>query len=740
MGLAKRNNGISANHGVVWVCILVTAGFPAIAHAFGLPETDAPIPKSDYHIGPAVSDDKPVMLQADQIDYDQQNNIVYASGHVEITQQQTVLLADAIIYDQSAGTVQAMGHIIMLEPSGNVLFADAVALKDDMKSGVIESFKARLSDDSLFVANGAKRIDENHIELYKAAYTPCPCDRDGKTANPTWAIHAEHATIDQEKQKVSYENAYFSALGVPVLYTPYFSHPTPDAENQSGLLMAEFLQSRNLGAVFKQPIYYAIDPDKDLTLTPIVTTKEGLVLAGNYRQLYDEGLLKLDGSFTNADKRNALGKRDSGRELRGHIDAKGAFTINEKYDWGFNVRRATDETYLRLYNFSNDPFLNSRIYAQGLNFIEGSKRSYASIEGLSFQGLTNQDASALVPVVAPLINFAWQSDPLQHNARLSFDANSMALFRDRGSDSRRISGTARVNVPYVTDNGQVFDVETQLRTDIYNVSGVQLSNNANYDGTTGRVIPQFAVNWRYPFINRGENSSLLIEPITNFTISPGGGNPEKIPNEDSLLPDFNDTNLFSSQRFPGYDRVENGPRLSYGVRAQAEIEGNKYADLLLGQQYRFIDDPNFPIANDLTSDFSDYVGRVGLGYAPFDIAYRYRIDKDSLSPNRSEIELGYNRKPFTLSTSYLKLRNDPILNEREVVNGVGTVSLDENWGLIANGSRDIALRQTINTSGGVIYKNECVNITTMVGKDYTNLLDVRPSLAFWFRVSLKNMD
>lgn len=703
-------------------------------------EADLALPKSKYKVGPVVSQNTPVTLQADQIDYDQQHNVVFAQGHVEIVQSGTILLADTIIYDQNLNTVQAMGHVSMLESGGNVFFAEALALKDDMKAGVIQQFKARLSDDSLFVANGAKKIDENHMELYRVAYTPCKCDRDSKTGNPTWAIEADHATIDQVKQRVTYENAYFNAFGVPILYTPYFSHPTPDAENESGLLLPELVQSRNLGLVFKQPVYYAIDPDRDLTLTPIITSKEGVVIASAYRQMFDSGLLKLNGSLTSAENRDDLGNHSNGRQTRGHIDAKGAFQINENYDWGFNVRRASDETYLRLYNFSNDAYLNSRIYAEGFNFVGDTDRNYASIEGLSFQGLTQQDATALIPVVAPLVNFNWQSQPMQYNSRLSFDGNTMALFRDRGSDSRRLSGTARANLPYVTPGGQIFNFETQLRTDIYDVSDVQLANNAEYSGITGRVIPQFSVNWRYPFINQMENSSLLIEPITNFTISPGGGNPSHIPNEDSLLPDFTDANLFSNNRFAGLDRVENGPRLSYGVRGQAQLFNDKYFDAIVGQQYRVINDPNFPISNDLTSDFSDYVGRVGLTYSPVNIAYRFRLDKDSFSPSRSEIELGYNKKPFGLATSYLRLKNDPILGAREVVTGVGTVNLDDNWGLIANGSRDIDLGQTINTSGGVIYKNECVNITTMVGKDYTNLLDIKPSLSFWFRVSLKNLD
>ncbi len=81
-----------------------------------------------------------------------------------------------------------------------------------------------------------------------------------------------------------------------------------------------------------------------------------------------------------------------------------------------------------------------------------------------------------------------------------------------------------------------------------------------------------------------------------------------------------------------------------------------------------------------------------------------------------------------------------MLGSREVVTGNMSVNLNENWSVTANTSRDLHLDQTVTANTGIAYKNECVSLTTMVGKDYTDLLDIKPSLTFWFRVSLKNLD
>ena len=709
-------------------------------------DQDHSLPKTQVKEKAPISNKDPVVLTADQVDYDQDHDVVYASGHVEVVQGETVVIADHILYDRAKDTVQAMGNVSMLEPSGNVYFGDTVDFQREMKTGVIQNFKARLSDDSVAVASHGNKINEYVTNLTHVAYTPCKClDDKGQPRTPFWTITSDKAKIDKQENEMIYRDAYLNLGGeVPIMYTPYLSHSLPGAENESGLMIPTILRSRNLGEEYWQPVYYTIAPDKDITLTPVFTTKAGEVIASDYRQKFDNGFMDLKGSITSAPNFDAAGNHAPGHEVRGHVDANGEFKVGENYDWGFNVKRATDDTYMRIYHFGNDSLLTSRVYGEGFNVVGDESRSYASAEGLSFQGLTGQDNAKLIPVVAPLLNFNWQSSPDRYlyfdNSRLGFDANSMVLYRDTGAQSRRISGTMKWDAPYVSDDGQVVETELLFRTDLYDVDKVQLENGDTYNGVTGREVPQGSVTWHYPFINTLEDASVMVEPVVNVTVSSNGGNPEKIPNEDSGLPDFTDANLFSSERFAGYDRVESGARTSYGIRAQAQVFNDKYIDGVIGQQYRANNDPNFPITNDLNSHVSDYVGRIGLTYSPFNIAYRFRLDKDNLYSNRNEIDAGYNLLPVNLNFSYLSLKKDPVLPNRETITGNGSLRLDENWSLIMAGSRDLLLDQTVSVSSGVVYKNECTTLTTMVVKDYTSIADVRPALSFLFKVSLKNLD
>lgn len=692
--------------------------------------------------GNIVSDSKPTLLTADRIDYDQENDVVVASGKVEVAQGDTLLLADTLTYDRTKDIVTARGHVSVMDETGSVTFADEVELRDQMSSGVAEQFKARLNDDSLFAAKRAVRVNENVTELDDAVYSPCKvkCAEPGEREyDPLWQLRADHVKIDEEKQTVTYTNAEMQLYGLPVFYTPYLSHATPGADGKSGLGAPEFQRNDNLGSVYKVPFYYAIAPDKDVTITAEQTSQEGPVMFADYRQKFDNGKMTFDGSITDPQDRDPQGNPIPGRRMRGHVFTKGDFSEGEDTSWGFDIQRTTDDTYMRKYDIDDNTVLNSRVYGETHNFMSVSDRNSLSMDALAFQGLTTLDDAQKIPLILPLVNFGFESDPMSNGGRYFANSNAMVLSRDIGAESRRLSNTVGWRLPYITGDGQIIEFKTQLRSDIYDVSDVALSNGSLYSGTTGRVIPEASALWRYPFIDQMESGSIMIEPVVNMAVSSSGGNPERLPNEDSLVPEFTDTNLFSDDRYPGYDRVEHGPRVSYGMRGLVNYE-QAYIDGLFGQYYRMQEDRNLPISNDITDTLSDYVGKVGIQYQPFYLAYRFRLDRDTLAAHRKEVDLSYTGKRFTMSAAYLSLQNDPVFATREEISGLATVNLNKNWSTGFTAREDLQLRQVTNIGGELNFKNECVNVSGVVNREYTRDREVKPATKYLIRFVLKNLN
>ena len=688
---------------------------------------------------PGSGNKQPVLLSADQLGYDKRNAQVVAQGHVEVVQGGIIVLADRITYNQTTNEIFANGNVSVRQPDGNVMFADNVRLKDNLQAGLIQNFRARMADNSLFAAREARKTSPTTTELDYAVYSPCKVCAD---KDPLWQFKAKKVRVDEAEQTVTYNDAILELWGVPVAWTPYFSHATPGADPKSGFLTPEWRLNSLLGTSIRTPYYVPIAPNMDATITPQFNTEEAPVIAGEFRYLNEHGIAKFAGSITDPEKRNALGDRVAGREVRGHIDANGRFAYNDTWDWGFDVRRATDDTYLRRYDINNQDLLTSRLYAEGIQSGTG-ERSFASVQGLAFQRLTEEANPDSSPLVMPLADYWWQSQPGWMNSRFDLSANTMLLARTDGPQSRRLSLDGGWELPVIAPGGHVLTAGLNLRGDAYSVDNVpQLPSGQDYDGTASRLIPEASLEWRYPLINEyAPARSLLLEPVAQLMVSPQNLSNGKIPNEDSQVLEFNDNNVFDINRYPGYDIIETGPRANYGLRGQWQFADMDYANFLLGQNFRTSNDNQFPFSNDVRDEFSDYVGKFGVDLGTWlSSSYRFRLDPDELIARRQEFNTSFFFQPVTLNLDFIDLSDDPFLGNRAEVITNGSLELTEQWAFLAGARRDLENDAMIDANGGFRYQDECLTLFASIARSFITDRDIEPATTFLFRVGLKNLE
>jgi len=689
---------------------------------------------------------KPAEIEADSMNYDKEAKIVTAEGSVQITQGEIVLFADKVVYDQNANIVKADGNISLVEPGGNVLFAENIELKDDLKKGIIHKFRVKFIDESRMTAKKAERVNEALTILEEVTYTPCKTCEKEPDAKPLWQVRAKKATIDEEKQRVKYNHAFFEIKGVPALYTPYISHPTPDASRKSGFLIPKYSTDKIFGTTVKTPYYYNISPNKDLTLTPIFTSKEGPILAGDYRHLLKSGEFNLKGSITNPDRVDVNGNQIAGREVRGHIEGEGNFAISDIWSWGFKGKRSTDDTYLEKYDFGEEDVLTSRVFATAIE-----NRNFFHTESITFQGLRSNDDPGATPLILPSATAHYETEPGFHGSRFIADANLMVLTRDEGVSSNRLSLKGGWNIPHITKSGHVFELKTSVRGDGYFVDEVQEDttnpNSRELDGTTSRFIPEAQLGWKLPVVNQIKDKQIFLEPTANFIVSPYGGNPNKIPNEDAQDIEFSDENVFDSNHFTGYDRIESGPRMNYGIRGRVSDSKHGELSFLLGQNYHVKKNNNFSERTGLDGHFSDFVGRVGyLKDDIFNLAYRFRVDDETFAVNRNAITAGVNVKPVRFDVDYLSVdenfdtTNTSLGDEnRELILASTSIDLNEQWNISGNGHRDLEDGEWVSTKANLLYKGDCVDVNFSWFKEFTRDRDIRPNTTLSLQISLKNL-
>lgn len=682
---------------------------------------------------------KPVLITADNLDYNQTTGGVVARGNVEISQESRVLLADEVHYNERTQTVVASGNVSLLEPDGTVLFATYMKLTDEMKAGVINSIRVLMIDNARMAGRQGTREGGQTTSLERAVYSPCNLCEDDPARAPLWQIKAYRVVHDQVAKEIQYQDAFVEFFGVPVLYSPYLSHPDPTVKRKSGFMMPSIGNSSELGTRVSIPYYWAISPERDITITPIITSEQGMVLKGDYRALTDRGSYNLSGSITYADLYDSDTGSTSREGWRGHIFGAGKFVIGNNSRWGFALQRASDETYLQRYSFQSFDRLRSQVYAE--SFLGDS---YFTVNAYWFQSLRATDDSRATPLVAPWTTYNFVGRPDRLGGRTFVNADALVLNREQGISSRRLSLRSEWQRPFISQFGEVYTLTLGLKGDGYSTDGIVDTNGDGPNNLAGRFLPEGSLEWRLPFVRSLGTWRQTLEPLASVTVSPYGGNPVGIPNEDSTAVAFDTGSLLQSSRYAGLDRIESGPRAMAGLRTGLYASGGGSGSFMFGQAFRMKRDDGFSDQSGLSGTRSDYVGRIDLlptNY--FDITQRFRLDVDDLSLNENEVvaSLGPSRIKFNIG--YLKAKGDPTdasLPDREEINTRIGLRLDEYWSVSGTIRRNLLDRgQTISQGASLSYRDECLIASVLFNQRFTRDRDIAPSTSINFVVQLLNL-
>lgn len=683
---------------------------------------------------PAGGLDLPFVFDADELKFDREKGVLTASGSVQIMQGERVLLADQVTYDRTRNRISARGNVTLIQPKGDVVFADRVELSGDFKDGVIEGLKMRLADNARLAAAGGRRTGGNRTEMRKAVYSACkPCKENPERA-PTWQIKAAKAVHDEVYKEVEYTDAFIEIFGIPVLYTPYFSHPDPSVKHRSGILTPTYGSDSLLGAIVSVPFYVNIDPNEDVTVTPIYTSKEGVVLSAEYRRLFTIAMLTAEGSIKEGNS------EDSSKEFRGHFFGKFGVDLTDHWRSRLDVAITTDDTYLRRYDFSSATTLINHLAVEGF-----WERDYAALNGYFFQGLRAEDDDGQTPIITPLLDYNFVGNPDTLGGIWRFDTNLLVLTRTSGRDTRRVSLKGGWHVPYTSPLGDTYRLFATLQTDGYWVED-QRDREAPNELTTdliGRVFPQAGIDWRYPFIRPGEAGAAIVEPVAGAIFGRNLGRQDDIPNEDSQDFELDDTNIFAPSRFTGIDRLEGGHRVYYGLRTGYYSAGKGFATVFLGQSYRFRENASFASGSGLEGKFSDLVGRVHLAPTDWmDILYRFRLDND-LDPQRHDVITRLGNTRLSLNAQYIFIEQPLTVSEfgdREEISLKVDARIGERW---AFGAR---LTQDLSEGGGermrganIKYTDDCVTIAVEYTRESFRDRDIKPSDSVFVRLTLRTL-
>ena len=729
-----------------------------IAGAFALPgialaQTEPAPPAAE----PAsiLAEGQQVAFEADGLTYDSEDEVVTAFGNVVMKQGDQSVRADKVVWDRKSSRIVAQGNIRFVDKDGNELFTDQLELDDEFRAGAMSNMLLALREGGRLAANKGERGADGNVILSEAVYSACAVeDSEGCPRKPSWRISAERVIFDPEKKLVRFKGARLELFGARLMPLPGLVLAT-DGRPINGFLIPDIRLSASNGVEFSSTWYQRLAQNRDLSITGYVYTQALPMLSVDYRALTDKGAYQVTGYVTRS-SRIPIGTLATTKQQdwRGYVASNGRFQFDPYWSLTYSARVASDRTFLRRYDISRDDRLRSMVDLERI-----SPDSYLSLAGWATQTLRVGDRQGLVPFALPMLDYRKRiSDPLL-GGKIELQGNTLAITRTSGQDTQRAFASARWDLRKITRMGQEVTFTALLRGDVYHSDQNWLTASAPYRGNPGwetRALATAAVDVKWPMVGEFLGGTQVITPRLQMVASPTLRN-LAVPNEDARAIDLEDSNLFALNRFPGYDRVEDGVRFTYGFDWQWERPGWRI-QTTIGQSYRLTSRPSLlPDGTGLSERTSDIVGRTEVRFKDLvKLTHRFRLDKDNLAIRRNEFDAAVGTERTYLEVGYLRLNRNVTagiedLKDREELRVSGRVGFARYWSLFGSSVIDLTGAneepslvtadgyQPLRTRLGVAYQDDCLELSFTWRRDFVATGDARQGNTFQVHFALRNL-
>ena len=705
-------------------------------------------------------------LEADRLIQDDANHRFTAEGSVEARYKGRVLRADQVAYDSTTDVVTARGHVKILNPDGTSQFADAITLDKDMSEGVALGFSTRLQQHVKIAAASAVRQSVDVTELDRVIFTPCQVCAENGHDKPTWSIKARKVIEDHKRQTVYFQDAVIQVKGVGLLYLPAFWTADPTAIRKSGFLLPTISVSGDRGFSYQQPYYQVITPSMDITVSPQINTKVNPFLNLDYRERFYSGVMDVRAGFTYDSDFTSGGDKFGPATSHSYILGSGVFQIDPHWLWGFTAERTSDDLIFDKYSipdvFTNPTLTDRGLYAADdrrlisqLYAVRQDQLSYLSVAAISVQGLrqptgtTPGDDQSTFPTVAPLIEARYEPARDILGGRLRIDGSAVVLTRAQAPDDTGIPGASPIpgldsrratlgldwQRTLTFANGLRIQPFVEARADVYNVSDLA-PGPAN--ATITRAFGYVGANVSYPLIKQSSGATWVLEPLAQVAVGPDTRYDPRIPNEDSQVWEFDETNLFDVNRSPGYDLYEGGQSITLGGRASVFLPDGRSGSFLVGRRFGGENDPSIPERTGLQTALSDYILAFeatpihGIG-----IFSRWRLDSETFAVNRMESGVDFATGRVNGYISYLQEAESPVGLPLRSLDIHGEAYVTKHWGV--TGYAIVDSGDWRRRDFGVVYRDDCVRLEVLYRHDETFNGTLGPTTSVVLRLSLATL-
>jgi len=712
--------------------LLRTLGAAAMLSAAFIGTASAQLlPPGFFNAIPDGTSAEPAGIEADLLAYDSEARVITAEGGVVMTYGGYVLKGDRLVYNQGTGEVSFVGHVVVTGANGTTYTSDDLQLTGGMKQAFLQSLTITTPDGSRIVAADVDYEQQLKTVLTDASFAPCGDCIDAKGRKIGWRVHATKMVYNTDSKTVELVDPKLELLGVPVAWLPYLSFPDPSQYSDTGFKAPSIDYSEEIGLKVAVPYGYSPNVNTTLIFTPTLVSRQGFLMDGEWLQRFDRGVANVKVSGIYQLQPDAFGTAVGNRTWRGSAQTAGQFTPIDQWTVGWSYTAFSDAAYLKDYRFTTADELTNQVFATQVTretFFDIRLQEYRRL-GNVLDVDQNKQARAL-----PVVRYNTIFELGEDRGRINVSGKLLGV--QRGTDEyftrETRPGETITYAPGLAGNKAHLMLEGAYETQWILPGGVAArpylgirGDAAYYDGTSEilpgetsllALTPIAALDLRWPLMAAGFGATHVVEPIAQLVYRGSDTTLTGITNDDAQSFVFDDTNLFSFNRFSGSDRQETGLRANIGGHYQANLDNGGYVDLIAGQSFHLagvnalgvIDHTQTGNSSGL-EDTASYsvLGAKAQVLPGLEVGGKLLLDSGDLSVARAGLGASFSTTDgYVLSGGYVYLPAEAArgtLQDQQEVVAFGQVPVLDYWRVRASGAWDLSASTWLEARAGLGY-------------------------------------
>ena len=703
------------------------------------------------------------IIEADYAEYSELKKIFITTGQTKITTSDSYTLeAEDILFDNKNRFINSKNKSILKDLDGNIIYLENFEYLinenifksigyikiEDQKENVYEfsqiyidtkkkeilgtDIKSYLNQDDFKINELNKpRIFSNSIKISqknsifnKSIFTLCDYRKNDKC--PPWTIQASKMTHDNKKKTIYYDNAIIKVYDVPIFFLPKLAHPDPSVDRRSGFLPPSFTDSKNLGFGASIPYFFAIDKDKNFTLTSNLFFDENPLITGEYHQVFKDSSFIADLGFTEGYKKTSSTKKKGSKS---HLFSK--FVKNFEGENGsdnvfsLSFQDVSNDKYLKLYKIkSNLIDYNNDTLQSSLNYTYEKEDTFFGLNASIYETLKenfNDKYEYILPEITLdkniFSNEKLGSLDLQSNFKVhNYDTNKLTNFLV--NDFNWNSNEILFNTGF---ESKILGNFKNINYEARNVSPYKESTTSEFFGALGLLS-----KIRLEKINIGSEHKLT----PKFLLRYAPGSMRKENSEFRLDPDT----AFNINKLSNINNFETGLSSTVGFDYEINKENNSF-DFSVAQIINEKENKKMPSKSSLDEKLSDLVGSAVWDVNDkFSLNYNFNLDQNYNDLNYNEIGTKLNFGSLNLDFNYLQ--------EKKHIGKQDYLKTKVNYANSKNGLFSFETKRDLITNSAEFYNlsyeytNDCLRAGLVYRREFYNDSELEPENSLMFKITL----